>query len=47
MEEDPVKSESRVAPAWLLSIFLISGAKQMAETAMKDPVAAVNNLKFW
>ena len=47
VEEDPVKSEPRVAPAWLLSIFLISGAKQMAETAMKDPVAAVNNLKFW
>ena len=27
--------------------FQFSGAKQMAENAMNDPMAMVNNMKFW
>ena len=52
VEEDPVKSKKMI-PYYMQS-FLIkysySGAKQMAEKAMNDPMAMVNNvssLKFW
>ena len=52
MEEDPVKSKKMI-PYYMQS-FLIkysySGAKQIAEKAMNDPMAMMNNvssLKFW
>ena len=50
VEEDPVKSKTCDRKYSMYLVFLSSGAKQMAEKAMNDPMAMVNNvssLKFW
>ena len=54
VEEDPVKSKALNVWQKIFYLFILFslslGAKQMAEKAMNDPMAMVNNvssLKFW